>query len=85
MFALRKKYFFDGKPKMTKTKLNLKNWKSPQMAKYQDLGFSTFQIHIFLSFLVSHQKKFWFLKANILLSYQKKFEADSINRKEDIL
>ena len=32
------------------------------MAIYQDLGFSTFQIQIFLSFLVSHQKKFCFSK-----------------------
>ena len=32
------------------------------MAKYQDLGFSTFQIQIFLSFLVSHQKHFCFSK-----------------------
>ena len=27
------------------------------MAKYQDLGFSTFQIQIVLSILVSHQKQ----------------------------
>ena len=35
-------------------------------------GFSNFQIQIFLSFLVSHQKNFFFLKANILLFYKKK-------------
>ena len=55
------------------------------MAKYQDLGFSIFQIQILLSFLVFHQKKFCFSKANILLSNQKNFEADSINKNEDIL
>ena len=54
------------------------------MAKYQDLGFSTFQIRIFLSFLVSHQNNILFNKVNILLSYQKNCEDDSINREEDI-
>ena len=55
------KNFFNGKPKMTK-KLNLKNWKSPKMATCQDLGFSTFQIQIVLSFLVFNQKKICFSK-----------------------
>ena len=66
-------------------KLNLKNWKSTKMAKYQGLGVLTFQIQIFLSFLVSHQKTILFFKANILLFYQKKFEVDSIDREENIL
>ena len=48
------------------------------MAKYQDLGFLTFQIQVFLSFLI-------FLQVNILLSDHKNFEADSINREEGIL
>ena len=48
------------------------------------LGLSNFQIQIFLSFLVSNQNIF-FLFANILLSYQKFFGVDSINKKEDIL
>ena len=55
------------------------------MAKYQDLGFSTFQIQIVLSFLVSHQNKFCFLKQIYFYLTQKQFEADSINREEDIL
>ena len=55
------------------------------MAKYQDLGFSTFQIQIFFFICGFPSKTFLFLKANILLSYQKHFEADSINTQEDIL
>ena len=56
------------------------------MAKFQGWGFSNFQIQICLSFLVFHQKKtFFFLKTSILLSYQKHFWANSINREEDII
>ena len=85
-FCFEKKIFFQSETKNDQKKLNLKNWKSPKIAKYQDLGFSTFQIQIFVSVLVSHQNIFSFLTANILLSYQKKiFGANSINRKEDIL
>jgi len=55
------------------------------MAKYQDLGFSTFQIQIFFVNFSFLSKKFLFLKANILLSYQKNCENDNMNREEDIL
>ena len=56
------------------------------MAKYQGLGFSTFQIQFFFFVIFGFpSKRFLFRKANILLFYQKSFEADSINREEDIL
>ena len=82
MLARRKKYFSNEKPRMTKQKLNLKNWKSPKMAKYQGLGFSNSNFFVICGF---PSKTFLFLKANIVLSHQNNFEDDSINREEDIL
>ena len=55
------------------------------MAKYQDLGFSTFQISNCFVIFGFPSKTFLFPKSNILLSYHKIFEADSINIEEDIL
>ena len=54
------------------------------MVKYQGLGFSTFQIQFLFDIFGFPSKTFLFRKANIL-SYQKYFKADSINREEDIL
>ena len=44
---------------MTKT-IEFENLKIPKMAKFQGLWFSNFEIQIFLSFLVSQQKKMFF-------------------------
>jgi len=78
------KLFFDGKPKMTKN-LNLKSWKF-QILIFSHFGrFSIFQIQFFFVIFGFPSKKYFFLKANILLSYQKHFWDDSVNREEDIL
>ena len=84
MFALRKNIFLMGNQKWQK-KIEFENWKSPKLAKYQDLGFSTFQIQIVFVIFGLPSNKILFLKENILLSYQKNFEADSINRQKDML
>ena len=56
------------------------------MAKYQDLGFSTFQIQIVFVIFGLPSKQILFLKEiDILLSYHKIFDDDSIKREEDIL
>ena len=92
MFLVRQKYvffekksnFFDGKPKMTK-KFEFKNLKIPPNGQISRLGILKFLNSNFFVIFGSHQKKVFFFKANVLLSYQKHFGSDSIYRKEDIL
>ena len=55
------------------------------MEKYQDLGFSTFQIQLCFVIFDFPSKTFLFLKTKIFLSYQKKFKTNDINREEYIL
>ena len=53
------------------------------MAKFQGWGFGI-SIQFFFVIFGSHQNKFFsFLRAHILLSYQKLFRVDSINREQD--
>ena len=84
MFALRKKnYFFNGKPKITK-RIEFEKLKISQNGQISGFGIFNFSNSNFFVIFGLSSKKILFLKANILLSYQKNFEADSINR-EDIL
>ena len=65
--------------------LNLKSWKS-QILIFGHFGrFSIFQIQFFFVIFGFPLKKYFFLRANILLSHQKVFWDDSVNREEDIL
>ena len=84
MFALRKKYFFNGKPKMTK-KIEFEKLKISQNGQISGFGIFNFSNSNFFVIFGFPSKIVLFLKANILLSHQKNFEADSINREEDIL
>ena len=92
IFLVRQKYIFFEKEKCfwwenknDKKNFNLKSWKS-QILIFGHFGrFLISQIQFFLSFLVSYKKNIFFLRANILLSYQKKFWASSSNREKDIL
>ena len=82
-FEKKKKVFLMGNQKWQKNfefHENSPKWPNCRVRDFQILKFK-----FFLSFLVSHQKNFFFLKANILLSYQKKFWVDNINREKDIL
>ena len=82
MFALRNKNVFDGKPKMTKT-FEFENLKIPNPDIWPFLGdFQIFKFNFFFVIFGFPLKRFLFLKAKILLSYQKHFWADSINREE---
>ena len=66
-------------------KLNLKSWKS-QILIFVHFGrFSIFQIQFFFVIFGFPLKKYFFLKANILLSYQNIFWDYSVNREQDIL
>ena len=76
--------FFDGKPKMTK-KFEFQNLKIPPNDQISGLKIFKFSNSDFFIIFGFPSKRFFFLKANILLSYQKMFWADSINRNEDIL
>ena len=84
MFGLRKKIFFDRKPKMTKT-IGFENLKILQNGQISEFGIFKFSNSIFFDIFGFPTKKIVFLKASILLCYQKHFGADSINRKEDKL
>ena len=84
MFDLRKKYFFNGKPKMTK-KIEFEKLKISQNGQISGFGIFNFSNSNFFVTFGFPCIKILFLRANILLFYQKNFEADSINRKKDIL
>ena len=60
----------------------LKTSQNSQMAGFGIFNFSNSNFFVIFGF---PSKKVLFLKANIILSYQKHFEVDSINREEDIL
>ena len=60
----------------------LKISQNGQISGFGMFNFSNSNVFVIFGFPL---KKFLFLKANILLSYQKHFEADSINREKDIL
>ena len=71
-----------GKPKMTKQF----EFENPQPWNLAILGnFQILKFKFFCHFWFPIKKQFFFLKANILLFYQKTFWADIINKKEDIL
>ena len=63
-------------------KRKLKISQNGQISGFGIFNFSNSNCFVIFGF---PSKKFLFLKANILLSYHKKFEADSINREENIL
>jgi hypothetical protein len=70
-FEKKEKKLFDGKQKMTKKKkLNLKIPQNGQMSGFGIFKFSN--SNFFLVIVGFPSKKFLFLKASILLSYQKK-------------
>ena len=85
MFALRKKYFFSRKRENDKKKVNLKNQKSPKIAKYQDLGFQLFKFKLFCYFWFPIKKIFCFSKQIYFCLTKTICEADNINKEEDIL
>ena len=84
MFSLREKYCFNGKPKMTKNIEfeKLKISQNGQISGFEIFNLSNSNFYVIFGF---PSKKFLFLKANILLSYQKHFEVDSINKEGNIL
>ena len=65
--------------------MNLKNLKIPNpdiLPFWEIFNFTNSICFVIFGFPL---KKYFFLRANILLSYQKTFWDDSINREEDIL
>ena len=70
MLALIEKFFYDGKPKMTKKKLDLKI-KKYQMTVFGD--FLIFKSNFFLSFLVFHHKKIFLPKPTYFCHTKKVF------------
>ena len=80
----KKTNFLMGNQKWQKN-LNFRIWKSPKYGQIS--GFRIFKFwnsNVFVIFGFP-SKNLFFLKANILLYYQKIFWANSINREEDIL
>ena len=85
IFAFEKQnIFFDEKPKMTK-EFEFEKLKIPNPDIWPFWEFFNFSNSIFFVVFGFLLKNIFFLKVNILLSYQKNFEVDSINREEDIL
>ena len=84
MFALRKKYYYNGKLKLTK-KIEFEKLKISQNGQISGFGIFNFSNSNFFVIFDFPSKRILFLKAHILLPYQKLFETHSINRKEDIL
>ena len=84
IFTLTNKIVLDGKPKMTK-KFEFKQLKisNPDIWPFWEIF--NFSNSIFFLIFGFPLKKYFFLKINILLSYQTIFWHDSVNRKEDIL
>ena len=65
---------------MTKQKLKISQ--NGQVSRFGIFNFSNSNIFVIFGF---PSKQFLFFKTKILLSYQKNFEEDSINKEEDIL
>ena len=84
MFALRKKYFSNGKPRMTK-KIEFEKLEISQNGQISGPGIFNFSNSNFFVIFGFPLKRFLFLEENILLSHQNKFEVYSINKEEDVL
>ena len=84
MFALRKKYFFNGKPKMTK-KIEFEKLKISQNDQISRFGIFNFSNSNFFCHFWFPIKTIFVFQSKYTLSDLSDFEADSINREEDIL
>ena len=66
-------------------KIEIENLKISLNGQISGFGIFNFSNSNFFVIFGYPSKNILFLKTNILLSYQKHFEADSINREKDIL